>query len=168
MNKRFFAEFLALLSLKVNPDPDANDDAEIDIVKQIFAHNRDSPSAPEIPTKFPDDTSIDFYDEEESTGGSCTSSCKDNNPQHHETRNRWDWMLLYNATFINTILFSPLSQYCYIIKTSPHIFCSVHYKSKSMYVSNIFSFVSILLHLKRQFFSRKSNSTFTNVRLSVC
>ena len=37
MNKRFFAEFLALLSLKVNPDPDANDDAEIDIVKQIFA-----------------------------------------------------------------------------------------------------------------------------------
>jgi len=88
MNKRFFAEFLALLSLKVNPDPDANDDAEIDIVKQIFAHNRDSPSAPEIPTKFPDDTSVDFYDEEESTGGSCTSSCKDNNPQHQETRNR--------------------------------------------------------------------------------
>jgi len=88
MNKRFFAEFLALLSLKVNPDPDANDDAEIDIVKQIFAHNNDSPTAPEIPSKFPDDSSVDFYDEEESTGGSCTSSCKDSKQPHHEARNR--------------------------------------------------------------------------------
>ena len=101
MNKRFFAEFLALLSLKVNPDPDANDDAEIDIVKQIFAHNRDSPSAPEIPTKFPDDTSVDFYDEEESTGVSCISSCKDNNPQ--ETRYRWDWMLLFNLLWYHIV-----------------------------------------------------------------
>ena len=57
MNKRFFAEFLALLSLKVNPDPDANDDAEIDIVKQIFSHTGHSPSAPDIPAKFPDDRS---------------------------------------------------------------------------------------------------------------
>ena len=89
MNKRFFAEFLALLSLKVNPDPDANDDAEIDIVKQIFAHSHnDSPSAPEIPAKFPDDSSVDFYDEEESTGGSCTSSCKENTGLHQEARNR--------------------------------------------------------------------------------
>jgi len=88
MNKRFFAEFLALLSLKVNPDPDANDDVEIDIVKQIFAHNNDSPTAPEIPAKFPDDSSVDFYDEEESTGGSCTSSCKENTGLHQEARNR--------------------------------------------------------------------------------
>ena len=73
---------------QVNPDPDANDDAEIDIVKQIFAHNNDSPTAPEIPAKFPDDSSIDFYDEEESTGGSCTSSCKDTKP-HHDARNRF-------------------------------------------------------------------------------
>ena len=76
MNKRFFSEFLALLSLKVNPDPDAEDDAEIDIVKQIFAQNHDDPSAPDLVTKFPDDSSVDFYDEEESTG-SCTSSCKE-------------------------------------------------------------------------------------------
>ena len=43
--------------VKVNPDPDANDDAEIDIVKQIFSHSgmSGSPSAPDIPSKFPDD-----------------------------------------------------------------------------------------------------------------
>ena len=43
--------------VKVNPDPDANDDAEIDIVKQIFSHSgmSGSPSAPDIPAKFPDD-----------------------------------------------------------------------------------------------------------------
>lgn len=82
MNKRFFAEFLALLSLKVNPDPDANDDAEIDIVKQIFSHSgvSRSPSAPDIPAKFPDDSSgsVNFYDEEESTGASYNSSARDN------------------------------------------------------------------------------------------
>jgi len=33
MNKRFFAEFLALLSLKVNPDPDVACDPEVDIDK---------------------------------------------------------------------------------------------------------------------------------------
>lgn len=33
LNKRFFAEFLALLSVKVNPDPDLNSDPEIDISK---------------------------------------------------------------------------------------------------------------------------------------
>jgi hypothetical protein len=33
MNKRFFAEFLALLSLKINPDPDLTDDPEIDLFK---------------------------------------------------------------------------------------------------------------------------------------
>ena len=87
MNKRFFSEFLALLSLKVNPDPDAEDDAEIDIVKQIFSHNNDDPTAPELGGKFPDDSSIDFYDEEESIG-SCTSSCKDTGAQHRDTRNR--------------------------------------------------------------------------------
>ena len=87
MNKRFFSEFLALLSLKVNPDPDAEDDAEIDIVKQIFAHNHEDPSAPDMSTKFPDDSSVDFYDEEESTG-SCTSSCKDTNALHRDTRSR--------------------------------------------------------------------------------
>ena len=114
MNKRFFSEFLALLSLKVNPDPDAEDDAEIDIVKQIFSHNHDNPTAPELATKFPDDSSVDFYDEEESTGGivlllyctvyctvsvytlmiscvftgSCSSSCKETNPSHRDTRIR--------------------------------------------------------------------------------
>ena len=43
--------------IQVNPDPDANDDAEIDIVKQIFSHSgaSRSPSAPDIPAKFPDD-----------------------------------------------------------------------------------------------------------------
>ena len=88
MNKRFFSEFLALLSLKVNPDPDAEDDAEIDIVKQIFAHNHDHPSAPDLaPSKFPDDSSVDFYDEEESTG-SCTSSCKDTAGPGRDTRSR--------------------------------------------------------------------------------
>merc|ERR1719334_1210188 len=33
MNKRFFAEFIALLSLKVNPDPYVECDPEIDIDK---------------------------------------------------------------------------------------------------------------------------------------
>jgi len=33
MNKRFFAEFLALLSIRINPDPDLADDPEIDIFK---------------------------------------------------------------------------------------------------------------------------------------
>eukprot|EP00092_Neocalanus_flemingeri_P056207 GFUD01066573.1.p1 GENE.GFUD01066573.1~~GFUD01066573.1.p1 ORF type:complete len:164 (+),score=51.48 GFUD01066573.1:161-652(+) len=33
MNKRFFAEFLALLSIKVNPDPYVSADPEIDILK---------------------------------------------------------------------------------------------------------------------------------------
>ena len=81
---------LTSLKLQVNPDPDANDDAEIDIVRQIFSHtNNDGPSAPEVPAKFPDDSSVDFYDEEESTGGSCTSSCQDKNGLHHEARNRW-------------------------------------------------------------------------------
>ena len=89
MNKRFFSEFLALLSLKVNPDPDAEDDAEIDIVKQIFAHSQDSASAPDmLSTKFPDDSSVDFYDEEESTG-SCSSSCKETAGQGRDTRSRW-------------------------------------------------------------------------------
>jgi len=64
-NKRFFAEFLALLSLKVNPDPDVSSDPEIDVLKDIF-ENDDEPSAP--PSKFPDDTSLEFYDEEESIG----------------------------------------------------------------------------------------------------
>jgi len=34
MNKRFFAEFLALLSIKINPDPDLSADPEIDILKK--------------------------------------------------------------------------------------------------------------------------------------
>jgi len=68
MNKRFFAEFLALLSLKVNPDPDVSSDPEIDILKQVF--DDDAPSAPPGGVKFPDDTSAEFYDEEESIGGS--------------------------------------------------------------------------------------------------
>jgi len=33
MNKRFFAEFLALISIKINPDPDLSDDPEINILK---------------------------------------------------------------------------------------------------------------------------------------
>ena len=48
---------MMMMSHKVNPDPDANDDAEIDIVKQIFSHTGHSPSAPDIPAKFPDDRS---------------------------------------------------------------------------------------------------------------
>jgi len=68
MNKRFFAEFLALLSLKVNPDPDMSSDPEIDILKQIFHNGDDAPSAPPDDKKFPDDSSAEFYDEEESIG----------------------------------------------------------------------------------------------------
>ena len=34
MNKRFFAEFIALLSLKINPDPYLSADPEIDILKR--------------------------------------------------------------------------------------------------------------------------------------
>ena len=33
MNKRFFSEFLALLSIKVNPDPYLRADPEIDVMK---------------------------------------------------------------------------------------------------------------------------------------
>ena len=48
---------IKMIMIQVNPDPDANDDAEIDIVKQIFSHSgaSRSPSAPDIPAKFPDD-----------------------------------------------------------------------------------------------------------------
>jgi len=35
MNKRFFAEFLALLSIKINPDPHLRDDPEINILKEL-------------------------------------------------------------------------------------------------------------------------------------
>ena len=52
-------------TIKVNPDPDVSSDPEIDILKDIF-ENDDEPSAP--PSKFPDDTSLEFYDEEESIG----------------------------------------------------------------------------------------------------
>jgi len=34
INKRFFAEFMALLAIKVNPDPDVRADPEIDILKE--------------------------------------------------------------------------------------------------------------------------------------
>ena len=37
MNKRFFTEFIALLSLKVNPDPYLSADLEIDILKRSGA-----------------------------------------------------------------------------------------------------------------------------------
>ena len=33
MNKRFFSEFLALVSIKVNPDPYIRADPEVDIMK---------------------------------------------------------------------------------------------------------------------------------------
>jgi len=36
LNKRFFAEFLALLSLTVNPDPELDQDPEIDITAKIL------------------------------------------------------------------------------------------------------------------------------------
>jgi len=38
MNKRFFSEFLALLSVKVNPDPYVRSDPEVDINKQEEVH----------------------------------------------------------------------------------------------------------------------------------
>ena len=53
--------------MKVNPDPDVSSDQEIDILKQIF-DNDDAPSAPPGSGKFPDDSSLEFYDEEESIG----------------------------------------------------------------------------------------------------
>jgi len=36
LNKRFFAEFLSLLSIKVNPDPEMDSDPEIDITKKLL------------------------------------------------------------------------------------------------------------------------------------
>ena len=51
MNKRFFAEFLALLSIKINPDPDLEDNPEIDIFKTEEA--------------FANGAIDDYYDEEE-------------------------------------------------------------------------------------------------------
>jgi len=36
LNKRFFAEFLSLLSIKVNPDPELDSDPEIDITKKML------------------------------------------------------------------------------------------------------------------------------------
>jgi len=84
-NKRFFAEFLALLSLKVNPDPDVSSDPEIDILKQIFENDDDEPSAP--PSKFPDDTSLEFYDEEESIG-SAESLNVESGKEEKDTRRR--------------------------------------------------------------------------------
>ena len=54
----------------MNPDPDVSSDPEIDILKQIFENDGDSPSAPPAGGKFPDDSSMEFYDEEESIGKS--------------------------------------------------------------------------------------------------
>eukprot|EP00092_Neocalanus_flemingeri_P020605 GFUD01022326.1.p1 GENE.GFUD01022326.1~~GFUD01022326.1.p1 ORF type:complete len:425 (-),score=107.53 GFUD01022326.1:32-1306(-) len=51
MNKRFFAEFLALLSIKINPDPDLSADPEIDILKADDG--------------LPNGTIDDYYDENE-------------------------------------------------------------------------------------------------------
>eukprot|EP00092_Neocalanus_flemingeri_P092866 GFUD01117948.1.p1 GENE.GFUD01117948.1~~GFUD01117948.1.p1 ORF type:complete len:119 (+),score=46.92 GFUD01117948.1:2-358(+) len=51
MNKRFFAEFLALLSIKINPDPDLSADPEIDILKTEDG--------------LPNGTIDDYYDENE-------------------------------------------------------------------------------------------------------
>jgi len=87
MNKRFFAEFLALLSLKVNPDPDVSSDPEIDILKQIFDSD-DAPSAPPSRSKFPDDSSLEFYDEEESIGGSQESFTAENDKEDKDARKR--------------------------------------------------------------------------------
>ena len=53
--------------MKVNPDPDVSSDPEIDILKQFY-DNDDAPSAPPGGGKFPDDSSLEFYDEEESIG----------------------------------------------------------------------------------------------------
>ena len=53
--------------MKVNPDPYVSSDPEIDILKQI-SDNDDSPSAPPGGGKFPDDSSLEFYNEEESIG----------------------------------------------------------------------------------------------------
>merc|ERR1711936_503312 len=51
MNKRFFSEFLALLSIKVNPDPYLRADPEIDILKEE--------------EELPNGNIAQFFDEEE-------------------------------------------------------------------------------------------------------
>ena len=61
----FIIHIFYVKQIKVNPDPDVSSDPEIDILKDIF-ENDDEPSAP--PSKFPDDTSLEFYDEEQSIG----------------------------------------------------------------------------------------------------
>jgi hypothetical protein len=48
--------------VKVNPDPDVSSDPEIDILKQF--DNDDAPSAPLGGGKFPDDSSLEFYNED--------------------------------------------------------------------------------------------------------
>merc|ERR1712079_816790 len=42
MNKRFFAEFLSALSLKVNPQPDEDDEPEINIIKDKLTDDDDN------------------------------------------------------------------------------------------------------------------------------
>ncbi|XP_023324723.1 innexin inx2 [Eurytemora carolleeae] len=58
LNKRFFAEFMSMLSIKVNPDADLCADPEVDITK-IGQPGPNGPTAP---------FSEDFYDEEQSMG----------------------------------------------------------------------------------------------------
>jgi len=54
MNKRFFAEFVAALSLKVNPEPDVLDDPEIDLIKDRAENDEDYYDIDELGQPMPD------------------------------------------------------------------------------------------------------------------
>jgi len=70
MNKRFFAEFIALLSLKINPDPYLSADPEIDILKR--SDDEEGPNGDSGVGKYTDISSMEYYDDDESQGSQYT------------------------------------------------------------------------------------------------
>jgi len=73
----------------VNPDPDVSSDPEIDILKQMFdSDDAPSPSSPSTGGKFPDDSSAEFFDEEQSIGGSQESFHQENGREDKDARKR--------------------------------------------------------------------------------
>merc|ERR1719369_534099 len=75
-NKRFFAEFLALLSLKVNPDPYLSADPEIDILrgKRETSGEDDTDLSGAFRGKYTgSETSLEYEGDRQSLGGSTQS-----------------------------------------------------------------------------------------------
>jgi len=86
MNKRFFAEFIALLSLKINPDPYLSADPEIDILKR--SDDEEGPNGDSGVGKYTDISSMEYYDDDNSQGGSQESVDGQKYPEGEKSEGR--------------------------------------------------------------------------------